>query len=178
MRKRILAVVTVAMCAMPMAKAQEALLAFDHSRVVEENYSNEMSTYNQIVYFDGKEVVSDKINCVCERPTENKLLIRLFQKFPANEGELWRETHLVVTIDLNLVADAYLYKFPGQEAIMDKYSIGYLNVNLSRFFINDLTEINSTMKFKLPAAFGYTGQDTLVHFRFRCSPGNVNQFGR
>jgi hypothetical protein len=164
------------MCAVHTVSAQTELLAFDHSRVVQAHYDSEMSTYNQIIYADGEEVVSDKINCVCEQSADGRLLVRLFKEFPTETGQIGRESHIVVTIKLNLVSDAHLYKFPGRASVMDKFSIPYLNVKISRFGTDDVAEIRSTMKFRLPAAFGYTDADTLVHFRFRCSPGSVTIF--
>lgn len=63
------------------SSAQMSLLDFKHSRVVESHYNSEISNVNQIIYFDGTEIVSDKIDCLCERKPDGQLVMRFSKSF-------------------------------------------------------------------------------------------------
>lgn len=175
MKKQIIFTITVGLTSIFGLFAQEALLSFPHSRVVKENYNNEISTIDQVIYYDGKDIVYDKIDCHCERNGQTKISIELAKFFGSDSDELdnIHESKVILVLDLVLVAEAVLQVKSNQALPPRTYSLSKMNVQLSNFDYDHLDQVHGVVKLELPKETGFAHHERYVHFRFKCSEGLV-----
>jgi hypothetical protein len=178
-KKQFLLIITVIWGSFPVLEltAQEALLSFPHSRVVKENYNNEISTIDQVVYYDGKDIVYDRIDCLCERNGETKIAIELSKSFDTISNGLTylRDSKIILELDLVLVAEAFLQVKTNQLLPPKTYSLSKMNVQLSNFDYDRLNDVHGVVKLELPKETGFAANERYVHFRFKCNEGRVTK---
>ena len=175
MKKQLLLTITAVLVSFSGLSAQEALLSFPHSRVVKENYNNEISTIDQVIYFDGKDIVYEKIDCNCERNGDAKIAIELTKSFDTVSNGLTsvRDSKVILQLDLVLVAEAFLQVKTNQLLPAKTFSLTKMNVQLSNFDYDHLDKVHGVVKLELPRETGFAGNERYVHFRFKCKEGSV-----
>jgi len=152
--------------AMQWGVAQETLLQFAHSRVVAENYNNEMSTRNEVVYYEGSAIVSKQIDCKCERLGDRKIAI----EFTREDVPM----HILqLRLDLLIVMDAFLSTDAGISGGSRTHSISKLNVQLSNFDFDHLDRLHGVARMTMPTNEGFIGDEQNIYIRFKCANGKT-----
>ena len=177
MKKQLLLTITAVLASIFGVIAQEALLSFPHSRVVKENYYNEISTVDQVVYYNGTDIVNEKVDCHCQRSGESKIVIELAKSFGTAPNGLTsiHESKVILVLDLILVSDAFLQVKTNSVLPPKTFSLSKMNVQLSNLDYDHLEQLHGVVKLELPQEMGFADHERYVHFRFKCHEGLVAQ---
>ena len=177
MKKQLILTITAVLTSFFGVIGQEALLSFPHSRVVKENYYNEISTVDHVVYYNGKDIVNEKVDCHCQSDGQSKIVIELAKSFGSvpNGVTSVHESKVILVLDLILVSDAFLQVKTNSVLPPRTYSLSKMNVQLSNLDYNHLDQLHGVVKLELPNEMGFADHERYVHFRFKCHEGLVAQ---
>lgn len=137
---------------------------------MEPSYGDELSTTNHAIFYEGNSVGDEPVECTCEKIEDGKFRIKLAKTF--TKGDISR-SEILVNVEYRLMKNAVLIKESRQTGTRKTHKIRYMTMRLSDFNFDSINKIMGSAKFKLPVAFGFTGKDKTIHFRFRCEEGDI-----